>query len=287
MTMTLLFTKSLRLFQTQVLTLVLRLALMLVFIGTGACTLQAQETTFKPGDVFRDCDDCPELVVVPPGLFVMGLGGTTKTEGPSHRVFIEKPFAIGRFEVTFDQWEACIRGGGCTHQPDDHLWGRGTRPVINLNYTHIENYLKWLRGTTGQTYRLPSEAEWEYAHRGNTTTLYPWGNEVGVNLANCKDCKSIWSAKGTAPVGSFPPNAFGLYDTVGNAYEWTADCWNPSHEGAPPKGGIRTDGDCNQRVMRGGSFYYFSKVGRSSYRSKNALPVNSYWLGFRVLRELP
>jgi len=249
--------------------------------------VSADETRLTPGSVFQDCAHCPEMVVVPPGVYVMGLGGTTPAESPRHRVTIRKAFAIGRYEVTFDEWEACLADGGCDHDPNDHDWGRATRPVINVTFAQVETYLRWLNKTTAQTYRLPSEAEWEYAHRGGTTTTYPWGNEVGVNLANCKDCKSLWSAKSTAPVGSFEANPFGLYDTAGNAFEWTADCWNPSHDGAPADGSVRTDGDCKQRVMRGGSFYYFSKVARSSYRAKNRQEVNSYWLGFRVVRELP
>ena len=247
----------------------------------------ADDIDYSPGTVFQDCDYCPELVVVPNGIYVMGLGGTTEAENPRHRVTIRKPFAIGRYEVSFNEWEACMTDGGCDHDPDDHKWGRGTRPVINVKFGQVEKYLNWLSEATGQTYRLPSESEWEYAHRGGTTTTYPWGNELGINLANCKDCKSMWSAKGTAPVGSFEANAYGLFDTVGNAFEWTADCWNPNHENAPADGSARTDGDCKQRVMRGGSFYYFSKVARSSYRAKNRKEVNSYWLGFRVVRELP
>ncbi len=261
----------------------------LFFLLIAACAPQSAlsaKTSSVPGTIFKDCPDCPELVVVPPGIFIMGLGGTTPTEAPRHRVFIRKAFAIGRYEITFNNWQSCFIEGACLKIPDDHEWGRENRPVINLTYSQIETYLAWLSNKTGEVYRLPSEAEWEYAHRGGTTTTYYWGNEVGTNQANCKDCKSPWSAKSTAPVGSFKPNAFGLYDTAGNAYEWTADCWNDSHKGAPGDERARTDGDCNLRVMRGGSFYYFSKVARSSYRSKNRLQVNSYWLSFRVVREL-
>lgn len=240
-----------------------------------------------PGTVFKDCDNCPELVVVPAGLFIMGLGGKIAREGPAHRVIIPEPFAIGRFEVTFDQWEACQAEGGCDYDPDDHQWGRGTRPVINVDFDRVMDYVNWISAKTGHQYRVPSEAEWEYAHRGGTVTAYPWGDDAGINKANCKDCESKWSAHSTAPVGSFEPNPFGLYDTVGNAFEWVADCWNPTHEGAPKDGSARTDGDCRQRVMRGGSFYYFKKVARASYRAKNPAAVKSYWLGFRVARDLP
>ncbi len=258
----------------------------------GACSAaprqaQAQDIPLTPGSVFKDCKTCPEMVVVPAGLYIMGLGGTIKREGPAHRVSIAKPFAIGQFEVTFAQWQACLDAGGCSHDPDDHGWGRETRPVINVDFDKVIQYTAWLSATTGKTYRLPSEAEWEYAHRAGTVNAYPWGDDVGVNKANCKDCKSPWSAKSTAPVGSFSPNSFGLYDTVGNAFEWVADCWNPTHEGAPSDGSTRVDGNCKIRVMRGGSFYYFKKVARASYRAKNPAAVKSYWLGFRVARDLP
>lgn len=263
------------------------LVLLAGFLAFGPARSTLAQQALEPGTVFKDCEDCPEMVVVPAGLFIMGLGGKIPREGPPHRVTIAKPFAIGRFEVTFDQWQACLDDGACSIDPDDHKWGRGDRPVINVNYNHVMEYIGWISAKSGHPYRVPSEAEWEYAHRGGTVTAYPWGNDAGENKANCKDCGSEWSAYSTAPVGSFEPNPFGLYDTFGNAYEWVADCWNPTHEGAPADGSARTDGDCNLRVMRGGSFYYFKKVGRASYRAKNPVVVNSYWLGFRVARNLP
>ncbi len=169
--------------------------------------------------------------------------------------------------------------------------GQKGRPVINVTFVDAKQYLRWISNKTGKIYRLPSEAEWEYADRGGTTTLWWWGEKVGRNHANCKDCKSKWSDGGTlphgsAPVGSFKPNPFGLYDTTANLFEWVEDCWNPSHRGAPSDGSARKEGNCRYRVIRGGSFYYYSKVGRAAYRAKNPPGVKSYWLGFRVLREL-
>jgi len=247
----------------------------------------AQTAKLKIGDVFRDCPNCPELVVVPSGLFIMGSNGKRKTEKPARRVNITKPFAIGRYEITFKEWFACLDAGACTHNPDDHKWGRKGRPVINVTWDQVEAYTKWLTRETGFTYRLPSESEWEYAHRAGTTTDFWWGDSAGENNANCKDCKSKWSAKSSAPVGSFKPNPFGLYDTAGNLFEWVSDCWNPDHRGAPKTTAPRKEGNCNFRVIRGGSFYYFNKVSRASYRAKNPPGVKSYWLGFRVVRELP
>jgi formylglycine-generating enzyme required for sulfatase activity len=260
-------------------------AVSLCFISVNA---QADpKLPLTKGTVFRDCPDCPELVVVPSGLFTMGLNGRRKAERPAHRVSISAPFAVGRYEITFNQWYACLKDQVCIHNPNDHNWGTDGRPVINVTWHQAQTYTKWLSKKTGNTYRLPSEAEWEYVHRAGTTTAFWWGKKPGENNANCKDCKSQWSAKSSAPVGSFSPNPFGLFDTTGNVFEWVSDCWNPNHEGAKPTTVPRMTGNCKFRVIRGGSFYYFNKVARSSYRAKNPPGVKSYWLGFRVVRELP
>ncbi len=283
--------KQPRLFVTKSLFL---LAVLITSLMLGPQKAQAQNknslsanTKLKVGDVFRDCPECPELVVVPAGLFIMGSNGKRKTEKPARRVNVSKPFAIGRYEITFKEWFACLNAKACKHNPDDHEWGRKGRPVINVTWDQAVTYTKWLSKKTGYTYRLPSEAEWEYTHRAGTTTDFWWGKTVGENLANCKDCKSKWSAKSSAPVGSFKPNPFGLYDTTANVFEWVSDCWNPNHLGAPKTTAPRKDGNCKFRVIRGGSFYYFNKVARASYRAKNPPAVRSYWLGFRVVREIP
>ncbi|MCW8834754.1 MAG: formylglycine-generating enzyme family protein [Rhodospirillales bacterium] len=241
----------------------------------------------SPSAAFRDCAECPEVVIVPAGKFTMGTDKGKIHEGPAHGVVFERPFAIGRFEVTFREWEACVTDGGCTRNPDDHGWGRGDRPVINIKAAEAEGYAAWLSSRTGYRYRLPTEAEWEYAARGGTTTEYWWGDAPGANKANCRDCKSEWSAKGSAPVGSFPANPFGLHDTAGNVWEWMADCWNPNHLDAPRDGTKRKGGDCAFRVMKGGSWYYFSRLARSSYRFRNGAEIYSYNIGFRVVREIP
>jgi formylglycine-generating enzyme required for sulfatase activity len=246
---------------------------------------------YKPGQVFRDCLNCPELVVIPSGSFIMGLKATSKKSRPAHQVQITKPFAIGRFEIKFSEWQSCVGTGGCKTNPDDHRWGKKNRPVINITYFDVKNYINWITKKTGHRYRLPSEAEWAYANRAGTSTLWWWGDKVGTNHANCKDCGSPWSdngdkVHGTSPVGMFPPNPFGLHDTTANVFEWVEDCWNSSYKGAPIDGSAWTKGNCHYRVIRGGSFYYYSKVGRSAYRAKNPPNVKSYWLGFRVAREL-
>lgn len=270
-------------------TVIRTFVLFMLALGIAGFGAVAAEPTaeLKPGTVFRDCATCPELVVIPSGKFFMGLNGKEPRELPIHSVTISKPFAMGRYEVLFDEWEVCANEGVCAPTPHDHNWGKGRRPVMNLFYDDMVVYTKWLSKKTGKTYRLPTEAEWEYADRAGTITNYWWGDEVGVNNANCKDCGTEWSAKGSAPAGSFKPNPFGLFDTTGNEWEWVQDCWNPTHKGAPGDGSARLTGDCTQRVMRGGSWYYFSKNSRSSYRSKNAVTVKGYGISFRVLRELP
>ncbi len=245
----------------------------------------------QSGEVFRDCRQCPEIVAVPAGSFVMGSDdpgarGQFKKEIPAHRVTIKRPFAIGKFEVTFDEWRACRDDGGCQAKPNDHKWGRGRRPVVNITFANVGNYLRWITSKTGHSYRLPTEAEWEYAARAGTATAYSWGDEVGMDNANCRTCAPEISHQ-TFPVGSYKPNPFGLYDVHGNVWEWVEDCWNPNHNGAPGDGSVRLSGDCRYRVTRSGSWYYVSTNVRSAYRAKYPAKAYSYGIGFRVLRELP
>ncbi|MBF0247827.1 MAG: formylglycine-generating enzyme family protein [Alphaproteobacteria bacterium] len=236
---------------------------------------------------FQDCDACPLMTLVQPGTFTMGSDEAKKYEGPAHPVTIKRPFAIGVHEVTFDEWKACVEAGRCGGAlPDDHDWGRENRPVINVTWADAVEYTQWLSKLTGQTYRLPSEAEWEYAARAGTDGNYWWGDEVGKGKANCRDCGETISHQ-TEPVDSFEPNPWGLYNVHGNVWEWVADCWNPSHKGAPADGSPRIDGDCNSRVVRSGSWYYFSKNLASAWRFKNDARVRSYGIGFRVVRDVP
>lgn len=249
--------------------------------------VQAQaEEQRAPPTVFQDCPTCPKMIPLGPGSFIMGDDDTYKYEVPAHPVQIDYHFALGQFEVTFEEWEACAKELGCKAAPDDHGWGKGLYPIINLTYADIQDYLKWISDKTKQTYRLPSEAEWEYAARAGTTTAYWWGDEVGINNANCRRCGSQWSGHGSAPAGSFKPNPWGFYDMNGNAWEWVADCWSPHYLGAPADGSARMDGNCKEPVTRGGSWYYFPKLSRSAYRYKNPQNVFSYNISFRVLKEM-
>ena len=256
-----------------------------LFFVLFAAAASATES-YSPGDVFRDCPKCPEMIAVAAGSFIMGTESRHKHERPAHKVTFARPFAVGRYEVIFDEWQTCFDEGGCTFMPHDHEWGKGRRPVINLPFAKTREFTDWLTAKTGHVYRLPSEAEWEYIARAGTTTEFWWGDDKGVNLANCRNCASKWSKKGSAPTGSFEPNPWGFHDTAGNVWEWVEDCWFPDYVGAPTDGSARVGGKCRQRIIRSGSWYYLSKNARSAWRSKNDARVKSYWLGFRVLREL-
>jgi formylglycine-generating enzyme required for sulfatase activity/DnaJ-domain-containing protein 1 len=240
------------------------------------------------GRVFRDCPDCPEMVVVPAGSFMMGsIDGADET--PVHKVTIAKPFAVGKFDVTFAEWDACVTAGGCTHKPEDQGWGRSNRPVINVSWDDAtKQYLPWLSRKTGKSYRLLTEAEWEYAARAGTTTSYSWGNDIGRNRTNCIGCGSQWDNKQTAPAGSFASNGFGLFDMHGNVYQWVQDCYHDSYQNAPTDGSVwmQSCEHSGSRVARGGSWNSFSLYLGATGRSwGNTVHRNSN-LGFRLARTL-
>jgi formylglycine-generating enzyme required for sulfatase activity len=248
------------------------------------------ERALKAGDRFKECADCPEMVVVPAGEFMMGSPkeekGRFEDEGPPHRVAIPLPFAVGRFAVTFEEWDACVTLGGCTLALPDQGWGRGRRPVINVGWDFAHQYVTWLSERTGRLYRLLSEAEFEYAARGGTKTAYWWGDDIGKGNANCNGCDSEWDLKRTAPVGSFKPNPFGLYDVHGNTWTWVEDCYNAIYEGAPDDGMARIVGiDCSFHVVRGGAWYSLPPVLRAANRGRSYLRRLDA-LGLRVARNL-
>jgi len=251
-----------------------------------------QEKALKSKDTFKECANCPEMVVVPSGSFTMASPpsepGHTADEGPQHMVTIARPFAVGRFEVTFDEWDACAADGGCNrYKPSDEGLGRGRRPVINVSWDDTKAYVAWLSKKTGKSYRLLSEAEYEYATRAGTQTAYPWGNAIGTNNANCHACGSQWDARQTAPVGSFAANGFGLYDMVGNVREWTEDCYHDSYSGAPTDGSAWIEGaNCSSRVVRGGSWLLAPAFLRSASRYWFTGDYRLNYLGFRVARTL-
>ena len=210
-------------------------------------------------------------------------------EGPVHQVTIAEPFAVGVYEVTFGDWDACVRDGGCNgYRPDDEGWGRGRRPVINVNWADAQAYVRWLSGETGQRYRLLSEAEWEYVTRAGTTVPFHFGKTIHSRQANYNyrgggDGEYRWQ---TVPVGSFGSNAFGLYDVHGNVDEWVQDCWNEDYRGAPSDGRAWEGGDCGQRVLRGGSWQDYPWGLRSASRSWSSVDERRSINGFRLARSL-
>ena len=244
----------------------------------------------QPGAVIRDCDQCPELVVVPAGAFRMGdlSGGGDVDEHPVRTVTLPRAFAVARYETTFAEWDACAAAGACRQGVDDLGFGRGRRPVMLVGWADARAYTKWLSRLTGKPYRLPSEAEWEYAARAGAETRFPWGDEVGRGRANCDECGSRWDDARTAPVGSFPANAFGVHDMVGNVYEWVADCGRTSYEGAPSDGSAHASGDrgCKWRMMRGGSWLSLPRASRPANRVRNPVGFHDINVGFRVARSL-
>lgn len=232
----------------------------------------------------RDCEGCPELTLIPAGSFEMGANELYEFEKPVHSVTIRSSFYIGLREVTFEEWDACVDQGGCTHRPNDRNLGRGKRPVTDIHWNDANAYLAWLSTRTGRRYRLPTEAEWEYAARGGTTTTYPWGATMAKERANCVGCNDPTRRQAVA-VGQFPANGFGLYDMAGNAAEWVADCWSDSYRTTPRDGSAFTAPGCRERVLRGGSFNNDPRYLRSAARFKYEADVRFYTNGFRVVRE--
>jgi formylglycine-generating enzyme required for sulfatase activity len=227
----------------------------------------------------------PEMVTIPAGEFMMG-SNEYDDEKPPHKVKIAKPFLVGKFAVTFDEWDICVHEGGCTHNPSDLGWGRVRRPVINVSWNDAKEYTAWLAKKTGKPYRLLTEAQWEYAARAGTTTKYYWGDDIGRGNANCDGCGSQWDNKQTAPVGSFKQNPFGLYDMAGNVWQWVEDC-KGDYKDAPTDGSANATKGCSSRVLRGGSWNSNPQYLRAAHRDIYYVPVIRYnVIGFRVARTL-
>ena len=210
--------------------------------------------------------------MVPAGSFIMGSPeseeGRTRFEGPQHRVTFLRPFAVGKFSVTLDEWDACVADGGCDHyKPSDANWGRGKRPVINVSWNDAQAYISWLKRKTGRNYHLLSEAQREYVTRAGTNSPFWWGSTISPSQANYDAGSHHKFNYQTAPVNSFQPNPWGLYQVHGNGWEWTEDCWNESYDGAPTDGSAWTSGDCNSRVVRGGSWEAQPRYLRSALRN--------------------
>ena len=273
----------------------------LKILGTSALFIIISVTAFSAlaenkytvGKSFKDCPSCPEMLVVPAGSFTMGSQASEedgdKDESPHRKVTIPKKFAVGKYEVTFDEWDACVSEGGCNgYKPNDARYGRSGHPLINVSWDDAKAYIDWLSRKTGQNYRLLTEAEWEYVARAGTTTTYNVGNKITRKQAQFSE--TSWGrAKKTVKVGSFQPNAFGLYDVHGNVWEWTEDCWHNSYENAPEDSSAWLEangGNCKTRILRGGSWFDIAQNLRSANRGRSNQSDRRNYIGFRIARTL-
>ena len=248
-------------------------------------------------DNFNDCPTCPEMVVIPAGEVLIGSPtheeGSASNEVPQHKVTIKRPFAVSKFETTFEEWDACLLESACKHTPNDQKWGRGRHPVVNVSWEDAKEYVTWLSKKTGLQYRLLSEAEWEYVARAGTLTAFSTGESITSDDANFDGGYTYGGSekgpyrKSTVEVGSFRPNAFGLHDMHGNVWEWVEDCWHKDYTGGPSDASSWTD-RCNERsrVLRGGSWIDPPRIVRSAHRSRNIPVYRSGTVGFRVARTL-
>ena len=250
---------------------------------------------YQVGETFRDCAMCPEMVVLPAGKFTMGSPkeerGRYAREEPQHQVTISKPFAVGEYEVTVGQYAEFVREtkhrtGNCDYSEGQSWRDPGFKqtnnyPVVCVSWYDALAYAGWLSAKTGHKYRLLTEAEWEYAARAGTTTAYHFGRTILPNQAQ-------YARNGTAAVGSFPANAFGLHDMHGNVWEWVEDCWHFYYTGAPTDGSAWLSGceNVNKRVLRGGSWYLEPEDLRSANRDRHDAPGRGNNFGFRVARNL-
>jgi len=235
-------------------------------------------------DRMRDGSAGPEMLVLRGGRYDRGDRQGDDDEKPPVTIEI-KPLAIGIYEVTFEEFDQFCESTG-RDKPDDAGWGRGHRPVFNVSWNDAQAYTTWLSRQTGQPYRLPTDAEWEYAARGATQTRFWWGDDVGQGQANCAGCGGLWGGEKTSEVGRFEPNPFGLHDTAGNVFEWVADCWNDSFAEAPTDGSALQKPACGIRVIRGGAWSFPPKEVRSANRWRDFQPRTSDDTGFRIARDL-
>ncbi len=244
-----------------------------------------------------DSPEAPLLSVIPAGEYAMGSPVSEPNrydnEGSRHRVRVGYPFATGINDVTRAEYAAFINDthyvsrdeAGCDWEHPGFTEG-GDDPVVCVSLGDANAYAAWLSRKTGHTYRLLSEAEWEYGARAGTATAYYWGQQVGTGNANCDGCGGAWDNKGPSPVGSLPANPFGLADMAGNVWQWTNDCWDRNYAGAPADGSTRQSGDCGFRMLRGGSWFNFAGVARAASRTWLGASGRSAIVGFRVARTL-
>lgn len=258
----------------------------LIFLYVCIClTSTAFAAKAQPLETYTDPTTGMQFVLIPGGTFVMGdPSGKDPFAVPAHEVTV-KPFFLGKYEVTFSEYDQFARETK-RDLPDDMGWGRGIRPVINVGWNDAVAFTEWLSKKSGKKFRLPSEAEWEFAARGKTTSIFYWGDALGRSNANCNGCGSPWDNSQTAAVGSFSPNPFGLYDMTGNVYEWCLDTLHRNYEGAPRDGKAWTSKkDKNFRMNRGGSWFQPTREMPVYRRCWDRVDLPRHELGFRVLLE--
>lgn len=245
--------------------------------------------------LFKDCETCPEMIVIPGGSFTMGSPkdeiGHVHDEEPQIKVTLPR-FALARFETRWDEWQACVEAAICAEDNDDQGWGKGARPISTIDLQDTRSYIKYVNQTSGAEYRLPTESEWEYAARAGTTTPFSFGETLSTDQANY-DGNGVYGSglKGlyrnqTVEVGSFPPNPFGLFDMNGNVWEWVEDCFVDTLASTPLDGTAHAVEGCGRFVVRGGSFDHYPRAARSSIRHYMGPEDQETDLGFRVARTL-
>ncbi len=252
----------------------------------AAVTTKPAAKTASGGEI-KDCPACPVLIPIAAGSFTMGSNNDDPAEKPPHRVSVGRAFAIGKYEVTVEQWNACADAGACTRvAPEGESTPPGNAPMRNVSWDDAQVYVKWLSKVGGKPYRLPTEAEWEYAARGGTQSTYWWGDQMKKGTADCKDCGDPYKPEAPTPVGSFAANPYGLYDMNGSVWEWVADCWHSSYKNAPADGRAWDDPSCSVRVIRGGSWREGAAYMQSATRFKYSSSVRQSQNGFRVARDM-
>ncbi len=265
-------------------------ALVLGALATLSCAQKPEEPIsadpkfYNAGALLQDCADCPKMVVVEPGSFEMGSRRGETDEKPRRQVTLPHAFAVGVYEVTFQEWASCVEEGGCGHRPSDEGWGRQQRPLVNVSWNDAQDYIAWLNRKTGMDYRLLSEAEWEYAARAESAAIDISGQGIG----NCRYCyaETARSSDMTVPVGQYPANGFKLHDMLGNVWEWVADCYVPTYRNAPSNGVARQSQECETHAIRGGSWKSFYGQTRAANRGRAEPDARRNDIGFRIARTV-
>ncbi|WP_085726760.1 formylglycine-generating enzyme family protein [Pseudomonas sp. R37(2017)] len=278
---------------------------LLALLGSIVPSLAQANTAPLPGKVFKDCRHCPEMVVLPAGTFTMGTPqdevGREPDEGPMHEVTFDKPFAMSRYQITAGEWNQYMQETGITLPDGDTRPGRACtngkpsypqgprQPAVCMNFAEVSAYVAWLSLKTGQHYHIVSEAQREYAARAGSTGPFPFPFDPGTEYSIATHANTYGPTDGysySSPVGSYPPNAFGMYDMHGNVYEWIADCYHPDYAGAPSDGSAWTEPNCDTLRIRGNDWGEAPVFSRSGNRNDIDPQTRGDWIGFRVVRTL-